>query len=60
MQRELAALIPPEVRAMPPEPDPELPPTIRKIQAIEEKRAFDLQQLIIPGALIAGALILGG
>lgn len=60
MQAELLALMPPEVKAMPPEPNPELPPIIKKIQAIEEKRAFDFQQLIIPGVLVAGALLLGG
>jgi hypothetical protein len=60
MQRRLIALTPPEVLKMPPDPDPELATPIKRIQVIEEKRAADLQKFIIPGAIVAGALILGG
>ena len=60
MQRQLIALTPKEVVKMPPEPDPELAPQIKKIQQIEVKRADDLEKFIVPGAIIAGALLLGG
>jgi hypothetical protein len=60
MQAEMIALMPPEVLKMPPEPDPGLATPIKNIQASEEKRAFDLQQLIIPGAIIAGVFLLTG
>ena len=58
MQRQLIALTPPEVLAMPPEPDPELAEPIKKIQVIEQERQADLQKFIIPGAIITGALLL--
>lgn len=60
MQRQLIALTPKEVLKMPPEPMPELAAPIKKIQKIEEKRADDLEKFIVPGAIVAGALLLGG
>jgi len=59
MQRQLIVLTPPEVLAMPPEPEPELAEPLKKIQVIEEKRQADLQNFIVPGAIVAGALLLG-
>jgi len=56
MQRELAATVPP----FRPQPNYELSPTIKKIQVIEEQRKGDLEKLMIPGAIVAGALLLGG
>ena len=60
MQRQLIALTPKEVLAMPPEPMAELAAPIKKIQVIEVERKNEFDQFIIPGAIVAGALILGG
>lgn len=60
MQAELIALMPPDARKMPPEPNPDLSAHVKRIQAIEEKRAFDLQKFIIPGAIVAGLFLFGG
>jgi len=59
MQRQLIALTPPEVLAMPVEPDIELAVHLKKIQVIEEKRKDDLQKFIVPAAIIGGALLFG-
>jgi hypothetical protein len=60
MQKQLIKLTPPEVRNMPVEPPKELPAAIKKIQVIEEKKKSDLNKFILPGLMVAGALILGG
>ena len=60
LQRELERLIPPEVKEMPPEPAPELAAPVKKIQAVEEQRALDAQDLLLPAAIVGGALLLGG
>ena len=59
MQRQLIAMMPPEVLKMPPQPDPDLPAVVKNIQVIEETRQSNLQQLIIPGAIVAGLLLMG-
>lgn len=59
MQRQLIAATPPEVLRMSPEPDPGLAEPLKKIQVIEKQRQADMNKYILPGAIIAGALILG-
>lgn len=60
LQRKLLAITPKDVVNMPPDPSADLSNAITNIQRKEVKREFDLQQLIIPGAIVAGALLLGG
>jgi hypothetical protein len=60
LQREIDKATPPEVKKLPPEPMPELAAPIKKMQQIEIEKKNQLDQFIIPGAIVAGALILGG
>ena len=60
MQRELVATTPVVVQQMPAQPVQQLAPVVQRIQTVEENRKTDLDKLILPAALIAGALILGG
>lgn len=57
LQRQILAATPPEVKKMPPEPMPELAAPIKKIQAIEVEKKHQLDQFIIPAALVGGALM---
>ena len=60
MQRELERLIPKEVKEMPPEPAPQVPTPVKVIQEQEAQRALDAQDLLLPAAIVGGALLLGG
>jgi len=60
MQAELIRLTPKEIIEAPPEPSPELATPLKKVQIIETERKSQLDQFIIPGAIVAGALLLGG
>ena len=60
LQREINKITPPEVKKMPPEPDPELAKPVLVLQKKEEKKQADFEKFIVPGAIVAGALLLGG